>query len=49
MMMGVRATLVGEKVLEAYRRCGRSTAGPLGAVEVGTIFGILETLGIEFE
>jgi hypothetical protein len=36
MAMGVRATLVGEKVLEAYRRCGRSTAGPLGAVEVGT-------------
>eukprot|EP01050_Picozoa_sp_SAG11_P063943 SAG11_NODE_43812_length_161_cov_59.306452_1_plen_32_part_01 len=32
MAMGVRATLVGEKVLEAYRRCGRSTAGPLGAV-----------------
>eukprot|EP01050_Picozoa_sp_SAG11_P002111 SAG11_NODE_102_length_16709_cov_31.066093_18_plen_89_part_00 len=38
MAMGVRATLVGGKGLEANRRCGRSTAGPLGAVEVGSLF-----------
>ena len=36
MAMGVRATLVGGKGLEANRRCGRPTAGAVGAVEVGT-------------
>eukprot|EP01050_Picozoa_sp_SAG11_P024153 SAG11_NODE_5064_length_1675_cov_18.774112_1_plen_106_part_00 len=34
--MGVRATLVGGKGLKANRRCGRSTAGAVGAVEVGS-------------
>eukprot|EP01050_Picozoa_sp_SAG11_P013880 SAG11_NODE_1655_length_4504_cov_31.952100_5_plen_69_part_00 len=36
MVMGVRATLVGGKGLKANRRCGRSTAGAVGAVEVGS-------------
>eukprot|EP01050_Picozoa_sp_SAG11_P021120 SAG11_NODE_3696_length_2274_cov_4.078621_2_plen_37_part_00 len=36
MAMGVRATLVGGKGLEANRRCGRPTAGAVSAVEVGT-------------
>eukprot|EP01050_Picozoa_sp_SAG11_P006131 SAG11_NODE_464_length_9216_cov_131.568326_5_plen_40_part_00 len=36
MVMGVRATLVGGKGLEANRRCRRSTAGAVGAVEVGS-------------
>ena len=35
-MMGARATLVGGEELEANRRCGRPTAGAVGAVEVGS-------------
>eukprot|EP01050_Picozoa_sp_SAG11_P014991 SAG11_NODE_1903_length_4090_cov_9.110805_1_plen_38_part_00 len=34
-MMGVRATLVGGEGLGASRRCGRPTAGAVGAAEVG--------------
>eukprot|EP01050_Picozoa_sp_SAG11_P014252 SAG11_NODE_1736_length_4344_cov_1.763722_4_plen_35_part_00 len=34
MVMGARATLVGGVGLEANRRCGRPTAGAVGAVEV---------------
>ncbi len=37
-MMGVRATLVGGEGVKANRRCGRSTAGAVGAVEVGSDF-----------
>mgnify|MGYP006974189598 CR=1 FL=1 len=33
--MGVSATLAGGTVFEAYRRCGRPTAGAVGAVAVG--------------
>eukprot|EP01050_Picozoa_sp_SAG11_P017127 SAG11_NODE_2429_length_3371_cov_5.133863_5_plen_36_part_00 len=34
-MMGARTTLVGGEGLEANRRCGRPTAGAVGAVAVG--------------
>eukprot|EP01050_Picozoa_sp_SAG11_P019887 SAG11_NODE_3242_length_2588_cov_1.515468_3_plen_64_part_00 len=35
-MMGARTTLVGGGGLKANRRCGRPTAGAVGAVAVGT-------------
>eukprot|EP01050_Picozoa_sp_SAG11_P009070 SAG11_NODE_832_length_6948_cov_10.083662_2_plen_83_part_00 len=43
MAMGVRATLVGGKGLEANRRCGRSTAGAVGAVAGGTKYSTKRT------
>eukprot|EP01050_Picozoa_sp_SAG11_P001136 SAG11_NODE_47_length_20431_cov_7.472752_14_plen_58_part_00 len=37
-MMGVRATVVGGEAFGADRRCGRSTAGAVGAVAVGAVY-----------